>query len=351
MSKSTNAPPELLPCPCGAAGNFWFNDGLTEKCRVRCMNASHDLQTPLCANRGEAAAKWNTRAPSAPAPRPARDFLQCKVCGYVLIKVTTQETGWQQWVCPNIGKQNSLGHDIVPIGYLKPIETKQEAGRETNRETALNLLVQSHGYLKSKLADNPDAQCGCGSCILCAYRYFESTSKDAKPSLSDDTDQHGRRIPFNGALELNVEHLFSPIGDSPYCAYVQGVGDDAVCGGSEDNHPPYCSCGHAKAAHPKTRVRNGVAPGTPCRVNGCGCQTWFPYPDEVIRTIDAFEDYLPLSAVRVAPGEYEIKSRDGRTLWRMEGASLADWVCASCNGYSSMLRELRNLPWVPEKAQ
>lgn len=54
---------------------------------------------------------------------------------------------------------------------------------------------------------------------------------------------------------------------------------------------------------------------------------------DTIRTIDAFQDYLPLSAVRVAPGEYEIRDRSGRVLWRMEGASLADWVCASVNNF------------------
>lgn len=58
---------------------------------------------------------------------------------------------------------------------------------------------------------------------------------------------------------------------------------------------------------------------------------------------DAFEDYLPLTAVRVAPGEYEIKSRDGRTLWRMEGAALADWVCASVSGYDAAMRGLKHL--------
>lgn len=114
---------------------------------------------------------------------------RCGVCGYTLIKVTTQETCWQQWVCPNVGKNNSLGHDIIPIGYLKPIETKQEAGRQTNRETALNIFVRSCGWLKNKLADNPNAQCGCGSCSLCAYRYFEllPESGNARTELGPDS--------------------------------------------------------------------------------------------------------------------------------------------------------------------
>jgi hypothetical protein len=60
---------------------------------------------------------------------------------------------------------------------------------------------------------------------------------------------------------------------------------------------------------------------------------------DAVQTIDAFAEYLPLSAVRTAPGEYDIKDRKGRTLWRMDGASLADWVAASCNGYETLLRE------------
>lgn len=56
--------------------------------------------------------------------------------------------------------------------------------------------------------------------------------------------------------------------------------------------------------------------------------------------VDGFEDYLPLSSVCIAPGEYEIKDRNGRVLWRMEGAALADWVCASVNGYDGMSRQI-----------
>lgn len=54
---------------------------------------------------------------------------------------------------------------------------------------------------------------------------------------------------------------------------------------------------------------------------------------------DTFEDLLPLTPVRTAPGEYDVKDRSGRVLWHMEGASLADFVCQSVNGYSTMLRE------------
>jgi hypothetical protein len=54
-------------------------------------------------------------------------------------------------------------------------------------------------------------------------------------------------------------------------------------------------------------------------------------------TEPTFDDLLPLAAVRTAPGEYDIMSSDGRRLWFMEGASLADWVCQSVNGYAAML--------------
>lgn len=55
--------------------------------------------------------------------------------------------------------------------------------------------------------------------------------------------------------------------------------------------------------------------------------------DAAIDSSSAFADYLPLSPVRVAPGEYAIKDRSGRTLWTIDGAALADWVCQSVNGY------------------
>lgn len=62
-----------------------------------------------------------------------------------------------------------------------------------------------------------------------------------------------------------------------------------------------------------------------------------------IPQVDAagFADHLPLVAIRTAPGEYEIRARDGRVLWRMEGAALADWVCASVSGYDAAMRGLR----------
>ena len=44
-----------------------------------------------------------------------------------------------------------------------------------------------------------------------------------------------------------------------------------------------------------------------------------------------FDDLLPLSARRTAPGEYDIVDKDGRRLWFMEGAALAEWVCLTLN--------------------
>lgn len=55
-----------------------------------------------------------------------------------------------------------------------------------------------------------------------------------------------------------------------------------------------------------------------------------------------FNDHLPLTACRIAPGEYDIKARDGRVLWRMEGASFADWICASVNGYDAAVNAIRS---------
>ena len=68
----------------------------------------------------------------------------------------------------------------------------------------------------------------------------------------------------------------------------------------------------------------------------CNCECFFPA---------SFQDLLPLTPVRTAPGEYEIRARDDRVLWRMEGASLADWVCASVNGYDAALNAMNK----PEK--
>lgn len=59
--------------------------------------------------------------------------------------------------------------------------------------------------------------------------------------------------------------------------------------------------------------------------------------DTAIDSASAFADYLPLSPVRVAPGEYAIKDRGGRTLWTMDGAALADWVCQSVNGHDGAI--------------
>jgi len=66
--------------------------------------------------------------------------------------------------------------------------------------------------------------------------------------------------------------------------------------------------------------------------------------NEVNRNGESFDDYLPLTAVRTAPGEYDIMSANGRRLWFMEGASLADWVCASVNGYDGALRAIASDP-------
>ncbi len=45
----------------------------------------------------------------------------------------------------------------------------------------------------------------------------------------------------------------------------------------------------------------------------------------------AFDDYLPLAAIRTAPGEYDIVASDGHRLWSMEGTSLAVWICMTIN--------------------
>ena len=53
-----------------------------------------------------------------------------------------------------------------------------------------------------------------------------------------------------------------------------------------------------------------------------------------------FSDYLPLSAGPVTdsdtvpPGEYFVRDRKGHVLWYMNDGVLADWICASANGYS-----------------
>jgi hypothetical protein len=58
---------------------------------------------------------------------------------------------------------------------------------------------------------------------------------------------------------------------------------------------------------------------------------------------DVFDDWLPLTARRIAPGEYEILTAEGHRLWYMEGAALAEWVCATINSRPALdaLREWR----------
>lgn len=46
---------------------------------------------------------------------------------------------------------------------------------------------------------------------------------------------------------------------------------------------------------------------------------------------EGFDELLPMSPRRTAPGEYDILGADGRVLWRMEGAALAGWVCDRLN--------------------
>ena len=55
---------------------------------------------------------------------------------------------------------------------------------------------------------------------------------------------------------------------------------------------------------------------------------------------EGFDDLLPLSPRRTAPGEYDIVDAGGRVLWRMEGAALAEWVCGVLNAAQ---------PWRPIK--
>lgn len=61
--------------------------------------------------------------------------------------------------------------------------------------------------------------------------------------------------------------------------------------------------------------------------------SWTAVPSQPSARVaaDTFDDLIPLTAERVAPGEYEIKARDGRRLWIMDGAALAEWVCESTN--------------------
>lgn len=59
-----------------------------------------------------------------------------------------------------------------------------------------------------------------------------------------------------------------------------------------------------------------------------------------VRSPEGFDDYLPFTAVRTGPGEYDIMASNGHRLWFMEGAALADWVCASVNGYDGAIRAM-----------
>lgn len=73
------------------------------------------------------------------------------------------------------------------------------------------------------------------------------------------------------------------------------------------------------------------------KIRAASLQPPSPQSEEIA---SGFTEYLPLAPVRIAPGEYEVKARDGRTLWRMDGAALADWVCASVNGYDAAIAAL-----------
>lgn len=64
---------------------------------------------------------------------------------------------------------------------------------------------------------------------------------------------------------------------------------------------------------------------------------------KAIRPEKGFDDLLPLSATRIAPGEYIIKSKSGVKLWHMEGASLAEWVVASINASLEARRDVERL--------
>jgi hypothetical protein len=90
----------------------------------------------------------------------------------------------------------------------------------------------------------------------------------------------------------------------------------------------FCSAGEVfigrEAAEAKLRELRAATPATATAAEQSG----------------SFQDLLPLTPVRIAPGEYEVKTRDGCLLWRMDGAALADWVCASVNGYDAAVNAL-----------
>lgn len=45
---------------------------------------------------------------------------QCDVCGTELVLTFDAQTTWRQYVCPESGKGNKLGHTIIPVGYQQP---------------------------------------------------------------------------------------------------------------------------------------------------------------------------------------------------------------------------------------
>jgi hypothetical protein len=44
-----------------------------------------------------------------------------------------------------------------------------------------------------------------------------------------------------------------------------------------------------------------------------------------------FDDWLPVRAEYIAPGEYKIVTCGGLPLWYMEGAALSEWICERIN--------------------
>ena len=55
-----------------------------------------------------------------------------------------------------------------------------------------------------------------------------------------------------------------------------------------------------------------------------------------------FDDYLPLSATRIAPGEYVVETKSGVKLWYMEGRSLAEWIVEAINANGAEMRRQRD---------
>ena len=44
------------------------------------------------------------------------------------------------------------------------------------------------------------------------------------------------------------------------------------------------------------------------------------------RPLNAFADLLPVEALYIAPGEYEMVSKSGQRLFYVEGSALAEWL-------------------------